>query len=76
MSTPNLNYLSKAIYYWDWYLLDGDIDNLTAAYQFMQDYRRSGGTDYPNAWDAMQAHVAALTQTPEKKLATPVPAAP
>lgn len=49
--------LNKAIYYWDWYLLHGEIDNLVAAHNFMSDYKNSGGEDYDATFDAMKAHI-------------------
>lgn len=49
--------LNKAIYYWDWYLLHGELDNLVAAHNFMRDYKDAGGEDYENTFDAMKAHV-------------------
>lgn len=49
--------LNKAIYYWDWYLLYGDIDNLVAAHNFMKDYKDGGGEDYENTFEAMKDHV-------------------
>lgn len=49
--------LNKAIYYWDWYLLHGDVDNLVAAYNFMKDYKDGGGEDYENTFAAMKDHV-------------------
>ena len=49
--------LNKAIYYWDWYLLHGELDNLVAAHNFMRDYKESGGEDYENTFDAIKAHV-------------------
>ena len=38
--------LNKSIYYWDWYLIRGEKDYLVAAWQFMMDYRKLGGTGY------------------------------
>lgn len=49
--------LNKAIYYWDWYLLYGEIDNLVAAHNFMRDYKDSGGEDYDTTFEAMKAHI-------------------
>lgn len=49
--------LNKAIYYWDWYLLHGEIDNLVAAHNFMRDYKDSGGEDYDATFEAMNAHI-------------------
>ena len=51
--------LNKAIYYWDWYLLHGEVDNLVSAYTFMQDYKNQGGEDYENTFQAMKDHLAA-----------------
>lgn len=56
-----ISLLNRAIYYWDWYLLHGDIDNLVAASCFMSDYRKSGGTDYVETEAHIKAHVEAKT---------------
>lgn len=50
--------LNKAIYYWDWYLLHGEVDNLVSAYTFMKDYKRQGGEDYENTFQAMKDHLS------------------
>ena len=39
---------NKSIYYWKWYQLTGQVDNLAAAIDFMKDYRKLGGTNYPD----------------------------
>jgi hypothetical protein len=57
-TTPDVSLLNKAIYYWDQYLLHGAVDNLEAAYAFMSDYRKSGGTDYEETWQKIQAHTS------------------
>jgi hypothetical protein len=50
-----LSFANRAIYYWDYYLLTSKLDYLTAAYQFMSDYRSGGGQAYANTWAAIQA---------------------
>lgn len=46
--------LNKAIYYWDFFLLNGQIDDLVAAHNFMKDYKQNGGEDYDLTWEAIQ----------------------
>jgi hypothetical protein len=53
--------INKSIYYWDWYLLRGEKDNLTAAWQFMGDYRKLGGTEYQETENLMREHIINLT---------------
>lgn len=50
----NINNLNRAVYYWDYFTLTGDEDFLTAAAQFMDAYRRNGGTGYDNVESAIQ----------------------
>jgi len=54
----NTSLLNKAIYYWDWYLIHGEVDNLVAAHNFMKDYKDSGGEDYDETFQAIKAHIA------------------
>lgn len=76
MSESAMSLINKALYYWDWYLLKGDKDNLVAALAFMQSYRKAGGTDYCETEQAMLAHceptpTTAPLQTVNCKLQTP-----
>ena len=49
--------INKSIYYWDWYLLTGDKDNLVAAVAFMRDYRAAGGDEYKETEKKMMAAI-------------------
>lgn len=60
MNSNNLSYLNRAVYYLDMYQLTRDLDYLSAANAFMQDYRKDGGTGYENAEAQIKAHIAAL----------------
>jgi hypothetical protein len=56
-ATANHSALNKAIYYWDWYLLHGEVDNLVAAATFMRVYRESGGLAYRETEAHIKAHL-------------------
>jgi hypothetical protein len=55
---------NRAIYYWDWYMLKGEKDNLVAAAAFMQSYRLAGGTDYVETEQAILAACDAVIIKP------------
>lgn len=64
-SSANIESLAnKAVYYWEYYSLHGHVDNLSAAFAFMQDYRKCGGVGHVSAWEAIQAEVAKLASIP------------
>ncbi len=56
----NLSLLNKSIYYWQWYLLQADVDNLIAAGTFMSDYRKSGGTLHQETEEAINKEVVRI----------------
>lgn len=64
MNETQYSLINRAIYYWDWYVLKGEIDNLVAAAVFMADYRKAGGTEYVETEKHIKAHVAKLAGNP------------
>ena len=46
--------INKSIYYWDWFLINSQPDNLAAAWQFMLAYRAAGGKGYEETESKMK----------------------
>lgn len=57
--------LNRAIYYWDWYLLKGDVDQLVAAANLFDVYVEAGGTEYAETRATVKKHIEHLTKEAE-----------
>jgi len=50
-----ISLVNRAIYYWDYYLLTGEIDYLVSSHTFMKSYRESGGDMYTETEKSINA---------------------
>lgn len=64
--------LERALYYWGWYKVNGEIDFLVSASTWLNDYRKTGGTDRPDLDGAINAVLQPLLSPLPKAGKAPV----